>query len=234
MVGESNLVEDHARSHSGGMRGGPVRREGGKKRGNQGTEQIRQGSSRATISSVGERQCEATVIHFGQCQSSMSRVRPLFWFRIPINSIFTLDVVTMSDTSSAHGDPDLHQNTAPHLGVPGTPDFFASVLRFIRSTAPGVPLDPVIFQSIILSVMAGNKHVLLRTRDEDTSIVQNLAALVSDLIQFSSVLFMSRRLAVSQRALFISFPPPLSFPYELIMRVRYSPTYLATPLTNTR
>ena len=95
----------------------------------------------------------------------------------------------MSDTSSAHGNPHLHQNTAPRLGVPGAPDFFASVLRFIRSTAPGVPLDPVIFQSIILSVMAGNKHVLLRTRDEDISIVQNLAALVSDLIQFSSVLF---------------------------------------------
>lgn len=97
---------------------------------------------------------------------------------------FTLDVVTaMSDTSSVHGVLDLHQNTAPRLGDPGTPDFFASALRFIRSTAPGIPLDPVIFQSILLSVMAGNKHVLLRTRDEDISTVQNLAALVSDLIQ---------------------------------------------------
>lgn len=142
----------------------------------------------------------------------------------------------MSDTSLAHGDPDLHQKTAPRLGIPGTPDFFASVLRFIRGTAPGVPLDPVIFQSIILSVMAGNRHVLLRTRDEDISIVQNLAALVSDPIEFSSVLFISRYLflAVSQRTHFISFLSPLSFPYELIMRARYSPTYLATPLTNTR
>lgn len=88
----------------------------------------------------------------------------------------------MSDTSPVHDDPDLPQNVAPRLGIPGKPDFFASVLRFIRTSAPGFPLDPVIFQSIILSVMAGNKHVLLRAKDEDISIVQNLAALVSNAI----------------------------------------------------
>jgi hypothetical protein len=82
----------------------------------------------------------------------------------------------MSDTSPVH---DLPQ---PRLGIPGKPDFFASVLRFIRTSAPGFPLDPVIFQSIILSVTAGNKHVLLRAKDEDVSIVQNLAALVSNAI----------------------------------------------------
>jgi hypothetical protein len=86
----------------------------------------------------------------------------------------------MSDTSPFHDDPDLPQNIAPQLGIPGKPDFFASVLRFIRTSAPGFPLDPVIFQSIILSVMAGNKHVLLRAKDEDISIVQSLAALVSN------------------------------------------------------
>ena len=64
------------------------------------------------------------------------------------------------------------------------PDFFASIMRFIRATAPSVPLDPVIFQSIMLSVMAGNKHVILRAKDEDITIVQNLAALVSNLTLF--------------------------------------------------
>jgi hypothetical protein len=97
----------------------------------------------------------------------------------------------MSDTSSAHDNPDLPRNTVPRLGVPGTPDFFASVLRYVRTTAPGIPLDPVIFQSIILSIMAGNEHVLLRTKEEDISIVQNLAALVSDLPQLSYALFIS-------------------------------------------
>jgi hypothetical protein len=88
----------------------------------------------------------------------------------------------MSDTSPAHDDPDLPQNVAPQLGVPGKPDFFASVMRFIRTSSPGFPLDPVIFQSIILSVMAGNKHVLLRAKDEDIAMVQSLAALVSNAI----------------------------------------------------
>ena len=87
----------------------------------------------------------------------------------------------MGDTSPVHDDPDSPQNIAPQLGVPGMPDFFASILRFIRTTAPGVPLDPVIFQSIMLSVMAGNKHVILRAKDEDITVVQNLAALVSNL-----------------------------------------------------
>ena len=88
----------------------------------------------------------------------------------------------MSDTSPVHNDPDLPQGIVPRLGIPGRPDFFASVLRFIRTSAPGFPLDPVIFQSIILSVMAGNKHVLLRVKDEDISIVQSLATLVSNAI----------------------------------------------------
>jgi hypothetical protein len=94
----------------------------------------------------------------------------------------------MSDTSPIYDDPDLPQNVVPGLlGVPGKPDFFASVLRFIRTSAPGFPLDPVIFQSLILSVMAGNRHVLLRAKDEDISIVQSLAALVSNFIPVCSL-----------------------------------------------
>ncbi len=114
----------------------------------------------------------------------------------------------MSDTSPVHDDPDLPQNIASQLGVPGTPDFFASILRFIRSTAPGVPLDPVIFQSIILSIMAGNKHVLLRAKDEDITIVHSLAALVSNLTLICSLVGDSSLLFLSVD----SFPPPPPFP----------------------
>jgi hypothetical protein len=117
----------------------------------------------------------------------------------------------MTDTSSAHDHPDLPQNDVSRFGIPGTPDFFASVLRFVRTTAPGVPLDPVIFQSIILSIMAGNKHVLLRTKEEDIAIVQNLAVLVSYLLRFSSALFIMgdrSRLYVSVK---VSSPSPLPF-----------------------
>jgi hypothetical protein len=120
--------------------------------------------------------------------SSRSRVNPLL---PPIIFDLHFDVDAMSDTTSAHDHPDLPQSTVPRFGTPGTPDFFASVLRFVRTTAPGVPLDPVIFQSIVLSIMAGNKHVLLRTKEEDIAIVQNLAVLVSNLLQLSSALFIN-------------------------------------------
>lgn len=94
----------------------------------------------------------------------------------------------MADTSSVYHHSDLPQNRniVPRLGTPGTPDFFASLLEFIRATAPDVPLDPVIFQAIVLCVMAGNKHVMLRPREEDITVVQNLAALVSNFVFVST------------------------------------------------
>ena len=117
----------------------------------------------------------------------------------------------MSDTPSAHDHPDLPQNAVPRFGIPGTPDFFASVLRFVRTTAPGVPLDPVIFQSIILSIMAGNKHVLLRTKEEDIAIVQNLAVLVSNLLQSSSALFIMCDRSWLYISVEVLSPSPLPF-----------------------
>jgi hypothetical protein len=93
----------------------------------------------------------------------------------------------MADASSVYYRSDLPQDqNAPRLGIPGTPDFFASILEFVRATAPDVPLDPVIFQAIVLCVMAGNKHVLLRPREEDITVVQNLAALVSNSVFVST------------------------------------------------
>lgn len=87
----------------------------------------------------------------------------------------------MADTSVYYrSDLPQGQNVAARLGTPGMPDFFASILDFVRATAPDVPLDPVIFQAIVLCVMAGNKHVLLRPREEDITVVQNIAALVSN------------------------------------------------------
>ncbi len=94
----------------------------------------------------------------------------------------------MADTFSAYHHSDLphNQNVLPHLGIPGPPDFFASLLEYIRAIAPDVPLDPVIFQAIVLCVMAGNKYALLRSRDEDIVVVQNLAAIVSNFVFVST------------------------------------------------
>ena len=138
----------------------------------------------------------------------------------------------MGDASPTHHDPDSPQNNAPQLGVPGMPDFFASIMRFIRATAPAVPFDPVIFQSIMLSVMAGNKHVILRAKDEDIAIVQNLAALVSSLTLVCALMRDYSLLSLGHKVFFPS--PFLSFWHGLIILIRYSATYLATRLTNTR
>lgn len=125
----------------------------------------------------------------------------------------------MADTPSVDYRSDLPQgqNIAPRLGTPGMPDFFASILEFVRVTAPDVPLDPVILQAIVLCVLAGNKHVLLRPREEDITVVQNLAALVSNSI-FISITPILRKLSWVSLTVgnFLSFPSPGSPPLHEI------------------
>ena len=65
------------------------------------------------------------------------------------------------------------------IAAPGSPNFFSDLLDYVRNAVPGFPIDPVIFQSILLCIMAGNKNVVLSTPEEDVSLVQNLATLVS-------------------------------------------------------
>lgn len=68
---------------------------------------------------------------------------------------------------------------APNFTL-GTPSFFPSLLANIRQiTSNTFPVDPVILQSILLCLVAGDKHLILRTSDEDVTLVVKLAALVS-------------------------------------------------------
>ncbi|THH12468.1 hypothetical protein EW146_g7666 [Bondarzewia mesenterica] len=67
---------------------------------------------------------------------------------------------------------------APEPAIPGTPQFFPALLEHIRTTAPSLPLDPVILQSLLLCLMSGNRNLILRTRDEDITVVQNLTTLL--------------------------------------------------------
>lgn len=67
------------------------------------------------------------------------------------------------------------------LPLVGTPAFLPSILSYIRSASSGtLPLDPVIFQAILLCIIAGDKHLLLHTQEEDIGIVVRLAAWVSN------------------------------------------------------
>lgn len=64
----------------------------------------------------------------------------------------------------------------------GTPTFFSSLLSYIHNVASApvvLPLDPVILQSILLCLVSGDKHLILRTPEEDVGLVLKLAVWVS-------------------------------------------------------
>ncbi|KAJ6625848.1 hypothetical protein B0H10DRAFT_1757786, partial [Mycena sp. CBHHK59/15] len=66
-----------------------------------------------------------------------------------------------------------------HLS-PGTPTFFPALLAHIRDIAPpSLPVDAVVFQSLLLCLVAGDKHLLLRAPEKDVRLVVKLAFLVS-------------------------------------------------------
>jgi hypothetical protein len=64
----------------------------------------------------------------------------------------------------------------PH---PATPPFFPALLASIRTSAPNLPLDPVVLQALLLCLIAGEKNLILRTREEDVASVSKLATSVS-------------------------------------------------------
>ena len=63
----------------------------------------------------------------------------------------------------------------------GTPDFLRTLVAYIQSTFPSLPVDPVILQSILLCLVAGGKHLILRTADDDISLVSKIAVKVRGL-----------------------------------------------------
>ncbi|KAF7315695.1 hypothetical protein MIND_00085100 [Mycena indigotica] len=62
--------------------------------------------------------------------------------------------------------------------VPGAPTFVPQLIAHIRERAsPSVPIDPVLFQSLLLCLVAGEKHLLLRAPDRDVRLVSKLTFL---------------------------------------------------------
>ena len=59
----------------------------------------------------------------------------------------------------------------------GTPAFLPGLLSYIRSAAsPAIPLDKVILQSILLCLVAQDKHLIFRTPEEDIGLAIQLIA----------------------------------------------------------
>ncbi|KAF5383430.1 hypothetical protein D9757_006103 [Collybiopsis confluens] len=56
----------------------------------------------------------------------------------------------------------------------GTPSFVPALLTCVRNAATGLPIEPVIFQSLLLCLICGNKHLILRTSEDDIGLVVKL------------------------------------------------------------
>ena len=81
------------------------------------------------------------------------------------------------------------EEQAPGLTLPpfGDPTFAPALFSLVRDAAPlNAPVDPVIIQAVLLCLIAGNKHLILRTAPEDVSIAAKAAVAVSPTIFFHS------------------------------------------------
>ncbi|KAI6166049.1 hypothetical protein EDD17DRAFT_1550408 [Pisolithus thermaeus] len=61
---------------------------------------------------------------------------------------------------------------------PGTQFFLPSLLAHVRAALPGLPLEPVIIQVLLLCIASGDRNLILRTRDDDIDLVAKLTTLV--------------------------------------------------------
>ena len=67
--------------------------------------------------------------------------------------------------------------------LPGTPDFFGSCYSYAQKLAPNLPINRVVLQSVLLCILAGNRSLVLCTRDEDVALLANTTAYVSQFPQ---------------------------------------------------
>ncbi|KAI4523469.1 hypothetical protein K525DRAFT_236804 [Schizophyllum commune Loenen D] len=70
------------------------------------------------------------------------------------------------------------EELAPGLTLPpfGDPTFAPALFSLVRDAAPlNAPVDPVIIQAILLCLICGNKHLILRTAPEDVAIAAKAA-----------------------------------------------------------
>jgi hypothetical protein len=64
----------------------------------------------------------------------------------------------------------------------GSLTFFRTLLSNIHAASPSLPLDSVVLQTILICMIAGDKHLILRTEEEDVGLVTKLATSVSRLL----------------------------------------------------
>jgi hypothetical protein len=70
---------------------------------------------------------------------------------------------------------------SPFLPAIGSSAFFPALVDFLRNDVSCPPLDPIILRSILLCIIVGDRHLILRTHEADVSNVAKVAAAVSPL-----------------------------------------------------
>lgn len=72
------------------------------------------------------------------------------------------------------------QLDADHQIPLGTPAFFPALLAHLDDVTygQGLPIDTVVLQSILLCFISGQKHLILRTSEDDIPLVLRIATTV--------------------------------------------------------
>jgi hypothetical protein len=81
----------------------------------------------------------------------------------------------VSELAAEITNGDLDQTLPPI----GSLDFFPALVNHLTDKPSCPPVDPSVLQSILLCIVAGDKHLILRTHEADVGAVAKVAASVS-------------------------------------------------------
>ena len=68
----------------------------------------------------------------------------------------------------------------------GTGNILTATGVYQTALSCGIPVDPVILQTVLLCLVAGQKHLILRTTEDDIGLAAKLVVLVSERLNFLS------------------------------------------------
>ncbi|KAF9446216.1 hypothetical protein P691DRAFT_784146 [Macrolepiota fuliginosa MF-IS2] len=101
----------------------------------------------------------------------------------------------------------------------GSPSFLTTLINNVRQSASASPpLDPVIFQALLTCIIAGESNLIIRTPEEDVSLVSRLVVWT-----LTSVFdYPTHKLKIRRKSSSTGIPPPAS--HEYFLRSLFLPT----------
>ncbi|RDB16845.1 hypothetical protein Hypma_002462 [Hypsizygus marmoreus] len=125
------------------------------------------------------------------------------------------------------------------LPLVGSPAFIPAGISYIRNSSPGtLPLEPAIFQAVLLCVIAGDKHLILHTPEEDVGLVVRLAVwILSSIFDLPTqrVKMKLRHTPTPRSAATAPPPDPSIFLRSLFLHLNHNETFeQSRPLSRSR